>query len=186
MPGDGRQPDTGHGNVNWFIAKSKPRKEQYLISSLSRWGVETYYPFIRRPGKQGKLEPLFSTYVFCRFDDQDPRWHAVRWAQGLSYFLMAGGKLSAVPEPMVDFLMRRTREWNDSAFQKVFVPGEHLTIASGPFSGLDAIFQNYVPSRQRCQVLLQAVGGISSVELPVASISERGNTWRTRLAAEQA
>jgi transcriptional antiterminator RfaH len=170
--------------MSWFIAKSKPRKEQYLISNLTHWGVETYYPYIRRPGRQGHLEPLFSTYVFCRFDEANPRWQAIRWAQGLSYFLTSGGRLSTVPDTLISYLMDRTRSWNGEAHRRVFERGEHVGIVNGPFSGLEAVFQAYVPSRQRCQVLLQLVGGIRSVELPEASVGELGNSWKARLALE--
>ncbi len=172
--------------AHWFIAKSKPGKERYMISGLTRWEVETFYPYIRRPGKQGKLEPLFSTYIFCKFDDADPRWQAIRWTQGLSYFLTVDSKLSQLPDSFIEYLKVRTRDWNEGSFQRTFSLGQSVTIVSGPFAGLDAVFQTYVPSRQRCQVLLQAVSGITSVELPEIALAEVGNGWRARLAFDQA
>ncbi len=172
--------------MNWFIAKSKPRKEQYLISGLSRLGIETFYPYIRQPGKQGKSEPLFSTYVFCRFDESDSRWQTVRWAQGLSYFLTSGGRVSPVSDSLVNVIRDRTSDWNEGTYQKMFVPGERVVVASGPFAGLDAIFKSYIPARRRCEVLLQVVGAATPVELPQASIVEAGTGWKTRLAYEPA
>jgi transcriptional antiterminator RfaH len=172
--------------LNWYVAKSKPRKEKYLIAGFMKWGVETFYPYIRQPGRPDRLEPLFSTYVFCRLDQSDPCWQAIRWTQGLSYFLNAGGKLSPVPASLIEYLKARTKVWNEGAYRKAFCPGETVVIVKGPFSGLEAVFQSYVPSRQRCQVLLQAVRGITSVELPEESVVEAEEAWRSRLATESA
>ena len=47
-----------------------------------------------------------------------------------------------------------------------FTLGERVAVTSGPFSGLEAIFQRYIPARQRCQVLLQILGRLAKVEVP--------------------
>ncbi len=52
---------------HWCVAKSKPKKETFLISNLTRMGVETYFPHIVRPIQQGAQNraPLFPTYAIC-------------------------------------------------------------------------------------------------------------------------
>ncbi len=171
--------------VDWYIAKSKSRKEHLVIDGLARWGVETFFPYIRRPGRQGTLEPLFSTYIFCRFDADDPRWQAIRWLPGLSYFLSEEDRPSPVPDALVEYLREKTRQWNGGAFERRFERGERVVIVNGPFSGLDAVFQAYVPSRQRCQVLLRTLGGVTPVELPEKSVNESEASWSVRLSYGQ-
>ena len=82
----------------WYVAKTKPRKEQLVETYLANsWEVEVFLPTIRRPlGRKAGWEPLFPTYIFCRVDPQSVDWPAIRWAPGLSYFLCTG------QEPLCD------------------------------------------------------------------------------------
>jgi transcriptional antiterminator RfaH len=151
----------------WYVAKSQPQKEAWLKSSLTAKGVEVFYPYITAK-KRGKYvnEPLFPTYLLCRLDPSKPDWPAIRWAQGLSYFLSADGQPSPVPDDLVEHIRKRVETWNSGGYSaRRLEPGKQVTIAHGPFAGLDAIFQRYVPSRNRCQVLLQLVGRTATVEL---------------------
>jgi transcriptional antiterminator RfaH len=171
------------GRGHWYLAKSGPRKERLLISNLTRWDVQTFYPYIRRGGAEnGKFEPLFPTYVFCRFDPTHPNWQAIRWAPGLSYFLHLGDELATLPDEVVGFLRLRTESWNEGAIRQRFGDGDAVTIVGGPFQGLNAIFKSYVRSRDRCHVLLQAVEGISSLEVPEYDLEAATVDWRTRFA----
>lgn len=171
--------------TSWYIAKSKPRKSQLLIESLSRWGVETFYPQIRQRGrKDGKLEPLFNTYIFCRFDPRSPEWQAIRWAPGLSYFLDDGGSLAAVPQSLIDFLKQKTVRWNEGTVTKRFNQGDAVAIVDGPFAGFEAVFSGYLSSRDRCLVLLNSVSGISTVELSDLDIETADGSWRQRFGFE--
>ena len=56
--------------------------------------------------------------------------------------------------------------WNEDRYMPRFAIGEQVTVTSGPFSGLEAIFERYIPARKRCQVLLQVLGRMSKVEVP--------------------
>ncbi len=171
--------------TGWYIAKSKPRKAKLLIESLSRWGVETYYPEIRKDGRKGgKLEPLFNTYIFCKFDARSPEWQAIRWAPGLSYFLEEGGALASVPESLVDYLRARTRRWNEGAIEKRFSRGDAVAIVDGPLAGFDAVFSGYLSSRDRCLVLLNSVSGLSSVEISKNDIESAAASWHGRFGIE--
>lgn len=151
----------------WYVAKSKPRKETWLEAVLPRLGVDVYFPRVmgRRHGKQ-VLEPLFPTYLFCRFDSESSDWPAIRWASGLNYFLSADGRPSVIPDDLVEYINRRVNIWNDGGdtAQKL-ASGDQVTIGSGPFRGLEGIFQGYISSGQRCRILLQVVGRLTSVQL---------------------
>ncbi len=167
--------------TSWYVAKAKPRKSKLLIESLSRWGVETYYPEIRQRGRtDGKLEPLFNTYIFCKFDPKAPEWQAIRWAPGLSYFLSEAGSLAVMPDSVIDYLKQKTRRWNEGMVSKRFSPGDNVAIVDGPFAGFEAVFNGYLSSRDRCLVLLNSVSGISSVEISDLDIETAEGSWRGR------
>ncbi len=171
--------------TSWYVAKSQSRKAKLLIESLSRWDVETYYPEIRKHGKSdGSFEPLFNTYVFCRFDPRAPEWQAIRWAPGLSYFLTEAGGLATMPDSLIEYLQQKTRRWNDGMVSKRFNPGDSVAIVDGPFSGFEAVFNGYLSSRDRCLVLLNSVSGIASVELSDLDIEAAKGSWRRRFGLE--
>ena len=158
--------------TNWYVAKSKPQKESWLVTNLTSLGVEVFYPRIvsKRRGKRIE-EPLFPTYVFCRFEVNAPKWPIIRWSPGLNYFLGTDGRPSPVPEELIDYIRERVAWWNSEGFdQKTFQPGQRVMVKHGPFAGLEGIFQRHVSSRQRCYVLLQVVGGLSPVEIAEADL----------------
>ncbi len=151
----------------WFIAKSKPQKESWLMASLASLGVHAYFPRIaHRNSRNIKIEPLFPTYVFCNFDPETPSWPMIRWAPGLSYFLSVDGHPTRVPNDLVDLIRRRVEGWNSNGYRGMRrVPGERVIVASGPFEGLEGIFRKYTNARQRCEILLDVVGRLTRVEI---------------------
>ena len=157
----------GAGLASWYVAKTKGQKESWVESVLTRMDVEVFSPRIvgRKRGK-ATLEPLFPTYVFCRLELDRPDWPAIRWAHGLNYFLGVDDIPVPVPDEMVEYLRRRVADWNGSVeTTHRFSDGDPVTVAYGPFAGLDGIFQSYVRAGERCRILLQVVGRLSSVEL---------------------
>lgn len=152
----------------WYVAKTKPTKERWLETYLTqKMGVDVFLPIIRRPaGSKVRWEPLFPSYLFCQVDFESDDWPGVRWAPGLSYFLGTGDEIVPVSDELVANLKQRVSWWNDGGYTPRFAPGERVVVTSGPFSGLEGIFQRYIPARQRCQVLLQFLGQPNKVELP--------------------
>ena len=150
------------------MAKTKPSKERLVKTYLTeRQGVKVFLPLIRRPaGRKAGWEPLFPTYIFCLVEPRSADWPAIRWAPGLSYFLGAGQELVPVSDELIAHLKQRVSWWNEGAYVPRFGPGERVVVTSGPFSGLEAVFQRYIPARQRCQVLLQILGRLAKVEVP--------------------
>ena len=167
----------------WYIAKVRPQKEESLTSFLEQWGVEVFYPKIFRYGRNGAMKSLFPTYVFCRLDPESGVWPVARWAPGMAYFLSHDGKPSLVPEPIVQFLMRRVDDWNQQDPQRNLTEGDKVVVLSGPFSGLEGVFQRYVPSRERCQILLETVGTLGTLELPEWEIRQAQSEEAYRMEA---
>ena len=158
----------------WYIAKVKPQKEGSLTNFLGQWGIEVFYPKIAQSGRNGVRKALFPSYLFCRLDPESGVWPVARWAPGMSYFLNHDGEPTQVPEIMVQYLRQRVDDWNEPGSKKSLQEGDKVVILGGPFSGLEGVFQRYVPSRDRCQILLEAVGRLGTVELPEWEVRESG------------
>ena len=153
----------------WYVAKTKPAKERMVETYLTEiWDIEVFLPIIRCPsGKKGGSEPLFPTYIFCLADPWSDSWPAIRWAPGLSYFLNAGQELVPVNNELITHLKQQVSWWNGGGYVPSFTSGEQLKVIGGPFYGLEAIFQRYLPAKQRCQVLLEILGQQARVEIPL-------------------
>ena len=55
----------------WYVAKVKPSKETSLISFLTLWGLEVFFPTIIQPSRTGpRMKPLFPTYLFCHLETE--------------------------------------------------------------------------------------------------------------------
>jgi len=153
--------------IGWYVAKSKPQKEGWLARSLGDFDVEVYFPrVVNRKRGRDVFQALFPTYLFCRFDPERSDWPSIRWATGLSYFLGADGGPSVVSDELVGYIKGRVSQWNEGTHpDRSFKAGDNVVISNGPFAGLDGIFKKYVSSRMRCQILLQLVGRMTSVEI---------------------
>ena len=159
----------------WYVAKTKPSKELLVKNFLTkRQDTEAFLPFIRSPKRtRTRMEVLFPTYIFCLADPASPDWGAIRWAPGISYFLGAGAELVPVSDKFISHLKLRVSWWNDGGYELRLVPGDEVVITDGPFSGLEAIFQRYVPARQRCQVLLQFMNRQVRAEIPLENLGKQ-------------
>ncbi len=163
----------------WYVAKTKPAKERWVETYLTdTMDISVFLPIIRRPaGGKAKLEPLFPTYLFCNIDLQSPDWPTVRWTPGLCYFLATGEEITPVSDEVITHLKHRVSWWNGGGYAPRFSPGDRVVVTVGPLSGLEGIFQRYIPARQRCQVLLEALGQLSKVELPEEDL-KAGSPYR--------
>ena len=172
---------------HWYLAKSKPRKERLLAANLERWDVETFYPYMRRSGSQdAKMEPLFPTYIFCRFDQSAPTWQAIRWAPALAYFLKSGDEIARIDDSLVEHLQAKILRWNQGISEARFNPGDRVKIVDGPFAGFTAMFKDYLPARERCRILLESVPSMSNMEIPERDLELARGGWRSRFATDLA
>ncbi len=162
---------------SWYVAKVKPQKEKSLISFLSVRGVEVFFPTIIQPSRNGpRMKPLFPTYSFCHLDTESSIWPVVRWAPGMSYLLNHDGKSIPVPNYVVEHLQQRVSQWNGNGLSRHFKDGDRVVVLSGPFSGLEGVFQRYPSSRERCRILLDAGARLGTVELPERDVREISQT----------
>ena len=157
----------------WYVAKFRVQKEDALMGYLSQNSVQVFSPKVVSPGHNGgKPEALFPTYLFCYVDPESRTWRIVRWAPGMSYFLSCDGEPAMVPEELVQYLRDRVAQCNDPSYSRHLSSGDRVIVTEGPFAGLEGVFQRYIPSKERCRILLEVVGRLTSVELPEWEVKE--------------
>lgn len=156
---------------DWFVAKVKPNNEHKLQTYLQSFGVEVYTPTIvvMKSGKQ-RLEPLFPGYAFVHTSPRSREWPIVRWAPGLAYFLPNQEDPLSVPAPLIGEIEAKVANWNGGGWIAAFEAGERVRVTSGPLKSLDAVFERYVPGKERCEVLISMLGGLHRVTVPIRSL----------------
>ena len=146
----------------WYLVKTKPLNETRIHTRLTEAGFEALYPKILKKikGAKGRFDtrPLFPTYLFVRFAIEQLR--TVRYTRGVARVISFGPEPQEVGQEIIDAvrcrmdengfveLGKRTVEWKR---------GERIKIGDGPFAGLDAIFLEELPDRERVVLLLEAV-----------------------------
>jgi len=145
----------------WYLVKTKPRNENKVFTRLDEAGFETIFPKFRKKSRRRdhpEIRPLFPTYLFVRFAFEQLR--TIRYTRGVAKVVSFGAEPQEVGEDIINAvrermdcegivtLVKRPVDWK---------PGDRIRIGDGPFAGLEAIFLEEVPGRDRVVLLLEAV-----------------------------
>ena len=163
---------------HWYVVYTKPREEARARENLERQGHQCYLPELslekRRRGKVVPVtEPLFPRYLFIRCADElaTAGWGSLRSTRGVVKLVAFGAGPCTVDDAFLDALqLRATR--GPAATQALFAPGEVVTIAEGPFAGLEAIFQ-LKEGADRAAVLLDLLGQQVRAAVPYVTLRKR-------------
>ena len=129
-------------NAAWHLLQTKPRQEFRALSHLENQGFVCFLPTllverIARGKTTMSAEPLFSRYLFIRLAANVGHWSAIRSTRGVSKLVSFGGRFSTLPDICVEALQKAQQD----APQRLFNPGERVTITDGPFAGLEGIYK---------------------------------------------
>ena len=152
--------------MHWYVVQTKPREEEKATFYLEKENVEVYQPkmevYTWRHGTFSQ-KPLFPGYLFARFD-LDTHVGLVRWARGVKKILIR----SDAPTPLSDEIIDSIRglAQRDGIIRKqTFQQKEKVRIKTGPFKGLEGVFENWISDKGRVQVLLNMVSYQHKVSL---------------------
>lgn len=160
--------------MKWYVIHTKPHQEARAEENLARQGYECLLPMLRTEKlRRGKLvvesEPLFPRYLFVRLgtDLGDPSWAPIRSTKGVSKLVRFGDTPGQVAEELIDLLRQRMDA--PPAPERLFAPGERVTIADGPFAGIEGVFQ-MAEGERRAMVLIDLLGRTTGLGVGVASL----------------
>ena len=170
--------------TEWYIAKVKRYQAGFAERQLKQGALEVYNPriVVLKSGRR-KWEDLFPGYLFCKVDtSSSDQWTGLMWTPGVRYFLPPAASPVPLSEEAVGEVRQRVERWNGGGYIWVFKKGDHLRIKSGPLKGLDAIFEKYIPGRERCEVFLLWLGrGLTTTldpaDLDIATKSGDTGAW---------
>ena len=156
----------------WFVVRSKPRKEDLATRSLERRQIEAFCPRILEPvglTNDWASVPLFPGYLFIRVV-LHAAYHTVIWTPGIKGFVSFGEIPAPIAPGVVNFLRDQTGTDGIIRSDRGFRAGERVRIKRGPFAGLIAIIEKPCPERGRIRVLMDFLRRGTSVEVPLAAV----------------
>ena len=157
--------EVGSRDTQWFVVRTKARKEDYAVQQLERRGVATFLPRILEYGRD-QIAPLFPCYLFVRIALAE-QYYRVVWTPGIRNFVAFGAVPTPVPESAVSLIAASAGEGGIIRPLARFSPGDRVQIRSGPLAGLVAVIERPCPHRGRVKILLDFLRQGTSVELPV-------------------
>ena len=169
-PGPARQPT----NAAWYVVATKSRDEEIAKVNLERQGYLVFLPTIslkkRRRGHWTSVtEPLFPGYLFISliFGDDDPA--PIRSTVGCVGLVRFGQTYTPVPYELITRL--EVAADTGSVTLAPFQSGDAVRLMSGPFVGLEAIY-DMAKGSERAQVLLEVLGRVQRLIVETDSLSK--------------
>ena len=152
--------DKGYVRANWYVVATKTREEEKARVNLERQGYSVLLPKLslkkRRKGHwQVVTESLFPGYLFVALElgEDDPA--PIRSTVGCIGLVRFAHVYTPVPGELIESLQAIESEAND--VEAPFKPGDKVRFVSGPFAGIEAVF-DMARGGDRAQVLLQLLG----------------------------
>jgi transcriptional antiterminator RfaH len=160
--------------LRWYAIQIKVNREKDVEKRLRDLNLEVFLPWMRARRRIGSrfhwvLAPLFPGYVFCRLD-MVLSGKAARYSPGVKDFLTFGSRIAEVSENILEALRERCPGGIAEIDPVNAKPGDRVKINEGPFSGLEAIFEQKLRGSERVAVLLEILGRQTRIVLPRETI----------------
>jgi transcriptional antiterminator RfaH len=130
----------------WYLLYTKPRQEKLALQHLQNQAYEAYLPLVQvekvRRGVRGLVEEaLFPRYLFVKLDEAGSQsWAPIRSTVGVSQLVKFGSRFAQVGQDLVTWVQDHAKLVK---LAPEFKQGDVVTIAEGPFRGMDVIFKTY-------------------------------------------
>jgi transcriptional antiterminator RfaH len=159
--------------LRWYLIHTKPAREGLAEANLQRQGYTVHLPRMlhsaRRHGQWREcVVPLFPRYLFLHLSEGRQALGPVRSSLGVTGIVRFGARYAIVPDEII--LHLRLRADPESGLHRLanrplLSHGAAVRITTGPFEGLDGVFEREAGSA-RVVVLLNLMGQDAPVRVP--------------------
>lgn len=161
--------------LKWYALRTKVNREKDVEKRLRDLGLEVFLPWMRARRRIGSkfhwiLAPLFPGYILCHLD-MVVSGKAARYSPGVKDFLSFGSRIAEVGDNIIQGLRERCPGGIAEIDPVTAKTGDVVRITEGPFSGLEAIFEQKLKGSERVAVLLEILGRQTRIVLPSETIS---------------
>ncbi|WP_127470636.1 transcription/translation regulatory transformer protein RfaH [Thiomicrorhabdus aquaedulcis] len=163
---------------DWSVIMTKPKQDAVAEEHLMRQGYHVYRPKIKvQKTQRGKvvecLESLFPRYLFIQITSQNPNWAPIRSTKGVFKLVSFGNRLATINARLIDVIQQTENATSHDYFGQGFdlKAGDKLRVESGPFYGLEAVFDCY-DAKKRVVMLMSILGQMQKVVLDASQIQK--------------
>jgi transcriptional antiterminator RfaH len=152
----------------WFIIQFKSNSHHQAEKNLNRQGFETFLPLHDTTSRKlsrfiNTSKPLFSGYMFVRFDKAESKWNKINSTYGVLRVITFNSILKSIPNTFVDDLMKRYDSSGKLLPIEKLKKGDQVKILSGPFANFVTTVEKY-ETDQRIWVLLDLMGRKTKIQ----------------------
>jgi transcription antitermination factor NusG len=138
----------------WFAIHAKVRWEKHVERALAQKGYEVFLPLYNTPRKWSNRwvtvdVPLFSGYLFCRFDVQ--RRLPILVTPGVQNILSFGGVPAPVEDREIEAVQYAVRAKASCEPWPYLKAGQAVRLTKGPLQGLEGIL---IESKKNCKLVV--------------------------------
>ena len=174
-------PESPVGNLAWYCARTKPKHEHIAAAHLRKnLNLEVFQPQLRvehatRRGIVRLIEPLFPGYIFVRCV-LEQCLNEIQYANGVQSLVRFADRIPTVEDSVIAELQECFGAEDTMTVHHRISPGDEITIGEGAFAGMHAFVLRLMPAGKRVQVLIDILGGSTSVEVDRSSVILKNNT----------
>ena len=185
IPGDIIVNATDSPNAKWFVVHTSSGHEVRVMETLRQrvetmdlknsvfeMLVPTQDKIVIRGGKKTQIkEKIFPGYMLVKMILDDETWLAVRTTAGITGFVGAGNKPTALSEMEVKNIQKFVSS-PAPRYKTKFVTGEAVKITDGPFSDFLGTIHEIDEEKGKVKVLVSIFGRETPVELDFLQIQK--------------
>lgn len=129
----------------WYAVRTRSRHEQVAASLLAKKSFDIFFPKVntwskRKDRKVRILKPLFSGYLFIRFELTNERWLDIKKTQGVVDLVVLGKDPEPIPENQI-MSIKTIVDSGVTYTQRPFLSvGDKVTVTSGPLQGAIGVY----------------------------------------------
>jgi transcriptional antiterminator RfaH len=156
----------------WVVLRTRPRSELFAAQAVAAKGVESFVPMLPSSGGGARSgsKPLFPGYVFARVQSPAEELPRVRCAPGVAYVLPRNAPAAFLADGLVEAVRARATATAQHRAELNLKRGDPVTIVSGPFRWIEALFDRRLNDRGRVRILLNLVHGSATVDVSADSV----------------
>jgi len=166
--------------MKWYVVHTQTGSEEKvkaaLLSKLATTELKNYVSEVVVPTEQiseirgGKKRissrKFFPGYILLKMEMTRESWYLVKSTPGITGFIGAGRKPSAISEDDVNNIVKRTQDTESKPSPKIiFDINEAIRISQGPFANFNGTVMEVYPDRGKLKVSVSIFGRSTLVEL---------------------
>lgn len=168
--------------TEWYVLRSKPRKENVLHQQVLARKIEVFFPRVRvKPAnpRAARIRPYFPGYMFIKADIEEVGISTFQWMPHSYGLVSFDGEPASIPDSLIAALRKNKHEIIEASKLKSggLATGTAVRITEGPFKGYQALFDARLSGDDRVRVLLQLLSDRQMpLELDVGQITPLNRT----------